>query len=305
MVILQRSRWKVAGALLALAAVAGPTLSLAQTTWTWRIELYRQDSGSVDQFAPFCGNPDCDGTLTGQTVCVTGPGISTPICNLANQNNSLPAVANTAVFTGLSTSAGTFIACVQNETYQLFGASIGLTVPPPPVPPRCVSRSAVTTPPDITNAMYLFKLGTVRVEKFEDLNGNGVRDEGEGPLKDFKFEVTDTDCGTLTTGDDGRASCTSADIKIGQTYEICELPKSGWEVTGAYWGDDKDPQGQTDGPCVTTGALDQPVDWTVKFGNQRSTDSARPVPAAGLLGLGALMLLLPGFGLLFSFRRRR
>jgi hypothetical protein len=80
----------------------------------------------------------------------------------------------------------------------------------------------------------------------------------------------DTQCGTLTTDAQGRASCTSASILAGQTYEVCETPKSGWQLTGAYWGDDAAPQGKTAGPCVTTGALDLPsVDWTVKFGNRQ------------------------------------
>jgi hypothetical protein len=73
-------------------------------------------------------------------------------------------------------------------------------------------------------------------------------------------------------------------------------------VTGAYWGDDSDPQGQTDGPCVTTGEIDAPLDWTVKFGNQEVEKEPVPVPAMGPLGLLVSAL---GLGLMAGWRARR
>ncbi len=73
--------------------------------------------------------------------------------------------------------------------------------------------------------------GVIHVYKFNDTNGNGGQDEGEGPLAGFSFCIEGTD-EVVITGDDGFAHF--APRALG-AYVVREVPREGWEVTtGGY-----------------------------------------------------------------------
>lgn len=73
--------------------------------------------------------------------------------------------------------------------------------------------------------------GAVHVYKYHDMNGNGVQDEGEGPLAGWSFVLTtmeDVEIGTETTGEDGMAHFVG--LEDG-TYMVTEILEEDWEVT--------------------------------------------------------------------------
>lgn len=76
--------------------------------------------------------------------------------------------------------------------------------------------------------------GTVCVYKYNDLNGNGLQDDGEGPLSGWTFHLMDGDTiiDTMTTGESGYAEF--ADVPHGD-YTVHEVEQDGWQVTtGSY-----------------------------------------------------------------------
>ncbi len=226
--------------------------------------------------------PDTDPPLNGWTMCLDPAGTDPPTQNNCVVTGQGPEPADGRA-TWQDVTYGDYQICEYPPAGQ--EALWHATLPPAGTSfPAC--RQVTLDERDLTFKFKNWKDGTIRVEKFNDLNGDGVRQEGEGPLEGFEFTVADTNCGTLVTDANGQASCTSPDIRVpvdcdpeedegcepySGIYQVCETPKAGWQLTGAYWGDDADPQGQSPGPCVNTGALDVSggVDWTVKFGNRQ------------------------------------
>jgi hypothetical protein len=66
--------------------------------------------------------------------------------------------------------------------------------------------------------------------KFNDLNGNGVQDPGEGPLSNWVFNVTGPNnySNTITTDEKG---CGCLTVPAPGTYTVTEVMQSGWTPT--------------------------------------------------------------------------
>jgi len=116
--------------------------------------------------------------------------------------------------------------------------------PRPPRPPTPQQPKPPGPPPSV---------GTLCVHKFEDRNGSGVQDEGEPPLPDWTFTVTDAR-GAATSLTTNAAGVACAQFPLG-TYSVGEVQKPGWSLTTAS-------------PVVVTLPAGKPVD--VVFGNRRS-----------------------------------
>lgn len=99
--------------------------------------------------------------------------------------------------------------------------------------------------------------GELCVEKYNDANGNGVRDVGEGPLQGWTFTRSGGGMPTLSgaTGANGRW-CAGTMLPPG-SYTVTETMKSGWTST--------DPGGSTP---VKTAVITPNGTTTVEFGNQ-------------------------------------
>ena len=63
--------------------------------------------------------------------------------------------------------------------------------------------------------------------KFNDLNGNGVRDLGEPGLANWTIKVTDSSGHTQTTITDSQGNY-SFTVPAPGTYSVSELLQSGW-----------------------------------------------------------------------------
>jgi uncharacterized repeat protein (TIGR01451 family) len=76
------------------------------------------------------------------------------------------------------------------------------------------------------------QLGTLQLIKFEDTNGNGVRDGGEPGVPGWSFRLTNPSGGTsdATTGPDGTVTVTG--VPAG-TWQVAEILKEGWQPTTA------------------------------------------------------------------------
>ena len=92
---------------------------------------------------------------------------------------------------------------------------------PPGTYPVSLSSSSVTDK-DFGN----FKLVTITADKFDDTNGNGVKDDGEPEIPRWKLTITYLD-GTKSTMD----SPASWTILKGGEYTITEEPQDGWVLT--------------------------------------------------------------------------
>lgn len=100
--------------------------------------------------------------------------------------------------------------------------------------------------------------GELCVEKYNDLNGDGDQDPGEGPLQGWGFTRSGGGMPSLSgsTGANGRW-CPGTLLPPG-TYTVTETMKSGWTST--------DPGGSTP---VKTAVIVTNQTTTVKFGNQQ------------------------------------
>ncbi len=125
--------------------------------------------------------------------------------------------------------------------------------------------SPVKTAVVLTNDTTIVKFGNQQdplpgelcVEKYNDANGNGVRDGGEGPLQGWTFTRSGGGMPTLAgaTGANGRW-CAGTELPPG-SYTVTETMKSGWTST--------DPGGATP---VKTAVITPNDTITVEFGNQ-------------------------------------
>ncbi|HEX7607753.1 MAG TPA: S-layer homology domain-containing protein [Candidatus Cryosericum sp.] len=74
--------------------------------------------------------------------------------------------------------------------------------------------------------------GQLCVEKFNDLNGNGVQDIGEPLLGGWVFNVTGSNnfAGTITSSETG-CSCACLTVPAPGSYTITEVEQTGWTLT--------------------------------------------------------------------------
>lgn len=109
------------------------------------------------------------------------------------------------------------------------------------------------------------QLGSLKLTKFDDLNGNGRFDQGEPLVPNWSFRLTNPQGNTsqATTGADGTVTLTN--VPAGQ-WNVEELMASGWVGTGAI------------SQIVTVPVNGQ---GTAVFGN------VRPAPLSGLVWIDA------------------
>jgi uncharacterized repeat protein (TIGR01451 family) len=119
-------------------------------------------------------------------------------------------------------------------------------------------QTVTVTPGQLVNVFFGNRPqpGEICVVKFEDLDGDGVRDTNEPLLAGWQFTVTDasnTPVGTITTGQT-QPTCLKS-VAPG-TYTVTETVQSGWTVTTP------NPQTVTVAPATSS---------VVEFGNKRVT----------------------------------
>ncbi len=160
-----------------------PVSAFAQTTATWRVQVWEQDDGGpYDQFAAFCetGSP-CTG-VTGVQICVDG----LVNCQSTSGNPS------TAVFTGLSLAPHT--ACLVDPNWLVVSGSSGAPLDSPGS--NCVTRDFTgnAANPDQSTAMYV-------EENIFEVTVTKAFTEAH-PVADSEVEITLTcDAGTVSTTD--------------------------------------------------------------------------------------------------------
>lgn len=110
-------------------------------------------------------------------------------------------------------------------------------------------------------------LGTLRLEKYEDLNGNGQRDAGEPGVPGWVFNLTNPqgNPSTGTTGADGSTSL--AGVPAG-TWQVQEVIDSGWQPIA---------------PPGGAGSVTVPANGTGTF----QAGNARPAPLTGTVYMDA------------------
>ncbi|MDI6804396.1 MAG: M20/M25/M40 family metallo-hydrolase [Bacteroidota bacterium] len=100
-------------------------------------------------------------------------------------------------------------------------------------PSTCIENRAGIyfdfNPVVLTNSVVnCFKLGTISGTKFNDLNGDGVWNEGEPTLEGWTINLSGPVSGSTVTNSDGRYQFT--DLTVG-TYTVSEVVQSGWKRT--------------------------------------------------------------------------
>jgi LysM repeat protein len=178
--------------------------------------------------------------------------------------------------------------------------------PSPTIDPN--APTATTSPPagaaTATPAQAAAAGGTVCALIFDDVNGNGRRDDGEGPLAGGQLAVVETSTGQpvqayLTTGAEDKPHCFE-NLPAAQ-YTISAAPPQGYNSTRA----------NSTTLEVAAGSLSN-----MEFGAQRGSASASESPAAttddsrrlrtALFGAAGIMFLLLAAGVAgFLILRRR
>lgn len=139
----------------------------------------------------------------------------------------------------------------------LFGNCHGESCPPGPAPasgPRPPAGPVRPAPGPLPAAKFKAR---ICVTKFEDTNGNGVRDGAEWVLASWQMTVRNSGGAVVATGwtnNDGEY-CTPGTLTPG-AYTVSETPKGGWITTS--------PGGVTRPVVLQMGQT-----WTWAFGNQR------------------------------------
>jgi len=122
---------------------------------------------------------------------------------------------------------------------------------------------------------YNFKLGTITADKFEDLDGDGMRDDGEPEIQDWELKITYPD-GTTNTMD----SPASWLVKKG-TYIITEELQDGWIQTTASSESVNVAQSGDTPPTVWFGNFKEATVVVYKYedadGNLATTDDWTPI----------------------------
>jgi hypothetical protein len=130
---------------------------------------------------------------------------------------------------------------------------------------------------------------TLRIYKFNDLNGNGVPDFDEGGLGGWEFTI-DPGIGKRITGSDGWIiiNITLTDTNV---YTVTETLKSGWLTT-------------TPNPQYADMGIHDEV--TLYFGNVEQVEHPPLVPVIGTWGTGLLAVAFAGALIwVVALRRRR
>lgn len=89
-----------------------------------------------------------------------------------------------------------------------------------------ILNSNVVTDRDFGN----FKLGSISGEKYNDVNGNGIKDPEDTGLKDWTITLTKPDGTTLTTTTDPSGNYNFGGLTAG-TYTVSETMPAGWIQT--------------------------------------------------------------------------
>jgi hypothetical protein len=129
---------------------------------------------------------------------------------------------------------------------------------------------------------------TLRIYKFNDLNGNGVPDPGEAGLGGWEFTISGI--GKRVTGSDGWIiiNITLTDTNI---YTVTETLKSGWLTT-------------TPNPQYADMGVNNEV--TLYFGNVEQVEHPPLVPTVGTWGTALMVAAFAGsLILVVALRRRR
>lgn len=102
---------------------------------------------------------------------------------------------------------------------------------------RFFSNGDLTTPEATATAAFDVApvLGNLRLEKYEDLNANGVRDVGEPGVPNWRFALTNPSGGQseAQTGADGTITLTN--VPAG-TWQVTEISQPGWVATSPTGG---------------------------------------------------------------------
>ncbi|MFZ1075668.1 MAG: SdrD B-like domain-containing protein [Minisyncoccia bacterium] len=75
-----------------------------------------------------------------------------------------------------------------------------------------------------------FKLGTISGEKYNDKNGNGHKDNGEGGLAGWTIQLKKPDGSTISTVTDANGNYSFANLGPG-VYKLSEVSQAGWRQT--------------------------------------------------------------------------
>jgi peroxidase len=141
-----------------------------------------------------------------------------------------------------------------------------------------------TDNPNLQDNVFFFRVG-ISGSVFNDLNGNGVRDAGEGALAGRVIQVEDADTGEVLlskfTDGNGNFSFTVFDGLGTGRFNVRVVPPSGWDVT----------TGNNPFPVTITGGEQF---FTVVFGNVKHVRDGSPQlaltssPRAGAAGVQPL-----------------
>ncbi len=189
----------------------------------------------------------------------------------------------------------------------IIGQAAAPTSPPAPTvdvnAPTATSAPAAGAAPTATPAQAAAAAGTVCALLYQDANGNGRRDENEGPLAGGQLAVVDTATGQpvqayLTTGSETKSHCFE-NLLAGQ-YTVSAAPPAGYNSTGA----------NSTSLQVEAGSL-----ATMEFGAQPGSSASQTTAATpgsdkrlrtALFGAAGIMFLLLAAGVAgFLVLRRR
>ena len=126
--------------------------------------------------------------------------------------------------------------------------------------------SAMTTPPP--------ELGSITIHKFEDVNGNGVQDDGEGdlagwPMRIYRWDAGENPVEVARDVTDDAGNVTFGDLGPGR-YKAWEAKRTCWALTtsGTLW----------IGGYYQVVQLAEGASVTVEFGNRNTCTTPPPPP---------------------------
>lgn len=91
---------------------------------------------------------------------------------------------------------------------------------------------------DETVNFYNYLTGAIHGQKFNDLNGDGIRNDDSSPLSGWTIFLDGNENGTLDSGEQSTVTASGedlgwywfTDLQPG-TYSVCEVPQTGWTQT--------------------------------------------------------------------------